>query len=537
MTYLPTSLTAQQGSIVSGSACNDDGVPLPPDPRASVDRAFRMLWRRKWRFLFVSVPVLLVGFGYLLIAAERYTAHATLMVGFRQAELVTAEQSRERVHGEPDIDGAIELMRGQPALRHVAQSLELQSRPEFQGDTTPLITRLRQFVATWLGRPNRVVPMDTADTVASRLLKDIKIERVGRSTLLDVAYSSPDPGLAAAIVNALVTFSSEDEAFLARMTLAERSGFQIVKTSVVSPAVLPREPSSPNTILILAGTAFCALAAALSAVLMKEFRAQQTVLSTEEVNRRGLRALGVIPSNRAINRRGAGIVRVAAEPGSAFSDSVASLHAAVSTLAPRPGGGGIALLLTSALQGDGKSTTAAALATSMAACGIRVLLVDADLRSPTLHRMFGLGLVPGLADCISPSAEFDGLIQKDAVTGVCLLAGGSDHVRPLEVLGSAQFRAMFDRWRTQYDVILIDSPPILAVGDAQMADYSVVVVRWGSTSWSALNQASRLLWESGAQIAGVTVSRVNVRQLKSYEYADSKVYGPAYGDRMHERET
>jgi Mrp family chromosome partitioning ATPase len=100
---------------------------------------------------------------------------------------------------------------------------------------------------------------------------------------------------------------------------------------------------------------------------------------------------------------------------------------------------------------------------------------------------------------------------------------------------------MFDRWRTQYDVILIDSPPILAVGDAQilaqMADYSVVVARWGSTSWSALNQASRLLWESGAQIAGVTVSRANVRQLKSYQYADSKVYGPAYGHRMHERET
>jgi hypothetical protein len=63
-----------------------------------------------------------------------------------------------------------------------------------------------------------------------------------------------------------------------------------------------------------------------------------------------------------------------------------------------------------------------------------------------------------------------------------------------------------------------------------MADYSVVVARWGETSWSALTQASRLLHESGAQIAGVTVSRADVRQLKSYEYADSKIYGSGYGE-------
>ena len=67
MTYLPTSLTAQQGSIVSGSACNDDGVPLPPDPRASMDRAFRMLWRRKWRVILVILTGLFVGVGDMLI--------------------------------------------------------------------------------------------------------------------------------------------------------------------------------------------------------------------------------------------------------------------------------------------------------------------------------------------------------------------------------------------------------------------------------------------------------------------------------------
>jgi Mrp family chromosome partitioning ATPase len=98
---------------------------------------------------------------------------------------------------------------------------------------------------------------------------------------------------------------------------------------------------------------------------------------------------------------------------------------------------------------------------------------------------------------------------------------------------------MIETWRTEYDVILIDSPPILAVGDArilaQLADYSVVVARWGKTSWRALNHALRLLADGGARIAGVTVSRVNIKQFATYDYADAGIYGSAYGSQMRAR--
>jgi succinoglycan biosynthesis transport protein ExoP len=275
-------------------------------------------------------------------------------------------------------------------------------------------------------------------------------------------------------------------------------------------------------------------------VLLKEFRAQQTVWSIEEVTRRGLRPLGLIPEDRTVERRrGAGVALVAGDPAHAFSASVTSLQAAVSTLPRARPEGGTVLLLTSALPAEGKSTTAAALATSMAASGNRVLLLDADLRSPTLHRIFDLEPAPGLAESVGSQSSLERAIRQDRTTGVHFLAAGEAHVRPLGVLGSARLRSQLDLWRTQFDTILIDSPPILAAGDArmlaQLSDYVIVVVRWGSTSWSALRHALRALQESGARLAGVAVSRVDVSQLSVYDYPEVRIYGADHGGRVQTR--
>jgi capsular exopolysaccharide synthesis family protein len=564
---------AQEAPTAADAAWLDEAARLPADPRGPLNRVLRILWYRKWRFILVCAPILLAGMASLWIIPEQFTAHGTLIVGFRQPELLTAEQqARDPIRGEPDIDGAIALIRAYPALRLVVEDLNLAALPEFRPITIPL-RRLAAPLLSWkpvalllrwrlvalermnairveidsrLRAPGDTVPetkhlastsltpgevahADSVNAIASKLRSALKIERVGRSTLLDISYSSADPALAVDIVNAVARFSSQDQGFLSRMTPAERAGFQIVEMSVVTEAVAAPEPSWPNTNLILGISAFCALAAGFIAVLFKELRAGQTMLSIEEATRRNLRVLALIPEDRAVeHHRTAGVALAARDPAHAFSAAVTSLQAAISTL-PRSREGARTLLLTSALAAEGKSTTAAALAASMAASGDRVLLLDADLQRPTLHNCFGLGAPPVLADYAGSEASLERAVRQDPTTGVHFLAAGEANLRPLGVLGLAQLRSQLDLWRTQFDAILIDSPPLLTAGDArilaQLSDYVIVVVRWGVTSWGALDRALRILQESGALLAGIAVSHVDVRQLSAYDFPDPRIYG------------
>ena len=113
------------------SAWLDEEARLPEDPRASLGRVIRILLYRKWRFLLVCAPILLGGLGYLLIVPDRYAAHGTVMVGFQQPELLTAEQARDPIRGEPDIDGAIALVRAYRTLPACRGELNLVALPEF----------------------------------------------------------------------------------------------------------------------------------------------------------------------------------------------------------------------------------------------------------------------------------------------------------------------------------------------------------------------------------------------------------------------
>ncbi|MGG5823775.1 AAA family ATPase [Falsiroseomonas sp. HW251] len=497
----------------------DSAAELPPDPRASVARGLRILWRRKWRFLLVFLPILLLAPAYLLLVPDRFVAQSMLLVGIRQPDLA-GEQARDPIRGEPDIDGATALLRSQAALRHVAGELGLDRRPEFARavrQEPPLLIRLRRSVAALLGRPaarDAAGPLAPVDAVADALRGGVVIDRVGRSGLLRVSYASSDPELAAAIVNALSRFAAEDEGFLDRLSLAERAGFQIVRMSVLAPAAPPPAPTLPNPGLVLGIGAFCAIAAGLGAVLLKEFRMQQTVLGGEEIARRGLRALGVMPEAAGGEWRNAG-------PG--YAASVASLNAVVSTLVrPDPARGAV-LLLTAALPAEGTSTTAAALAASMAASGQRVLLIDADLRTPSQHRLFDLAPAPGLADSLDAGRAADDAIRVDRASGVHVLTAGGAQAHPLATLGSDRLRDCLTAWRGRFDAVLLDTPPLLATGDAlvlaRLADQVIVVVRWGSTSWTVLREALLLIRDSGARLAGLVVARADPAQLHTYDPA------------------
>ncbi|MCL2716418.1 MAG: polysaccharide biosynthesis tyrosine autokinase [Alphaproteobacteria bacterium] len=507
------------------------------DTHEQLEYLLRFLWR--WKMLFVAVftTILAAGLVYLVIVPERYTVHSTIMVGFRTPELAT-EQNHGRPNGEPDTDAAIELLRATPALEQVSRQLNLAAQKNLVGTVRgSIFHRFRSAIGSIFTSSDDQATSDTDSQIAAQLAKDIRIERIGRSAFLDVSYVSSNPVMAAKIVNTLSRYVAKDESFLSRTSIANRAGFPIVKMSVVTEATAPQEPTSPNVPVVLSLTTLFALGAGIMALMFKHLQLLRTVRSIEEVTRRGVRTLGLIPDTDDISLdRTASVALVANDPDHVFSASVASLHAAITTLpwTRNAQNNAMVLLLTSPLASEGKSTTAAALATSMALADKRVLLLDADLRSPTLHRSFGVDRSPGLSEYVRAQVSLEMAIQRG--NNIHFLAAGKPMTSPLHILDSERFHMLMRVARNEYDVILVDSPPVLAVGDAkllaQIADHVIVVARWGSTSWNALKQALRTLRDSGARVAGVAVSHVDATQLSLYDYGGAEIYGSHYGTRV-----
>lgn len=152
------------------------------------------------------------------------------------------------------------------------------------------------------------------------------------------------------------------------------------------------------------------------------------------------------------------------------------------------------LIVTSPNKGDGKSLTAANLALTMAQeFQQRVLLVDADLRRPSLHRLFGIGDGPGLTDVLMGGATVDDAIVSIAQHHLALLPAGVLPSHPGELLGSTAMRRTFDALRTRYDRVIVDMPPVAPLADVSIAlgmvDGLLMIVRAGVTPKPAIERA------------------------------------------------
>lgn len=153
-----------------------------------------------------------------------------------------------------------------------------------------------------------------------------------------------------------------------------------------------------------------------------------------------------------------------------------------------------AILVTSPNKGDGKSLTAANLAITMAQeFQQRVLLVDADLRRPAVHRLFGVAEGPGLTDVLMGAVELNQALTEVPEHHLTLLPAGTMPSRPAELLGSSSMRRVLDTLRTRFDRILIDMPPVAPLADlhilAPMADGVLMIVRAGITPKPAIERA------------------------------------------------
>jgi len=287
--------------------------------------------------------------------------------------------------------------------------------------------------------------------------------------------------------------------------------------AIVDPAEVPAWPTSPNKPrnLMMAVAGSGALALALVFVL----EAFNTRVTSPQDVRRHLRipVLGVAP--QVTTQNGETPVLLGQGAPAQFTE----LFQAVRTnllLAPDPARTRT-LLVTSSEPGEGKTTAAANLAISLARLKQRVLLIDADLRCPRLHHVFGLEQQPGLTDLLAaPPAER--AIHDTKIPGLWVMPSGSLAYSPTDLLGSDRFSKVIQAVQGQFDWVLLDSPPVLAVTDpcliARVASGVLFVVGSAQTPRRLAAEAIERLEAVGAPILGAVLNRVVLGRTR-----------PAYG--------
>ena len=168
------------------------------------------------------------------------------------------------------------------------------------------------------------------------------------------------------------------------------------------------------------------------------------------------------------------------------------------------------ILVTSAAPGEGKTITAANLAVTLAREGMRVLLVDCDLRRARLHRLFGVPRQPGLTQLLRASSTPPGVVCATTVAGLFVLPGGAAEASSAELLASSLMRRLLGALTTQFDIVVLDAPPVLSLADASilgaLVDAVLLVVRAGQTDRGAAQEAAVQLAAVGATILGTVLN-------------------------------
>jgi capsular exopolysaccharide synthesis family protein len=185
------------------------------------------------------------------------------------------------------------------------------------------------------------------------------------------------------------------------------------------------------------------------------------------------------------------------------------------------------LLVTSANPSEGKSTTVSNLAIAFAQAGKKVLIVDTDFRKPNLHTEFDLNRSPGITDVLFNTSELKNAIQKTVIKNLELLCCGTIPSNPSELLGSAAMKVFTDKLKEQYDMVLFDSPPVLAVTDSSilstLVDGVIVVASAGQTRTDSFFRTMESLEGVSAHILGVVLNNFDIRSA----------YGSYYGYRHY----
>ena len=298
--------------------------------------------------------------------------------------------------------------------------------------------------------------------------------------------------------------------------VSAEAGVTTNNISVIDVAVPPKTPASPRPALNMALALLLGLAGAGAWVYGREQLTDAVRTPDDVQTRAGLALMGVTPKVRVGSTP---LVELHA-PKSQFSEAIhalrTTLELSTSHGVPRT------LALTSARPAEGKSTLSSSIAREFAAAGKRVLLVDADMRKPSVHSLFDVKNSVGLSQVLARQAQLSDAVMRSAFDGLDLIVSGKLPPDPTLLLDGTRFEDVLENLSSQYDLIVVDCPPVLGLADAlqvtSKVEATLIVIEANDTRFANLRTALIRLRDNRIAILGAVLSKFNAAQFGYGEY-------------------
>ncbi|KRE66445.1 polysaccharide biosynthesis tyrosine autokinase [Arthrobacter sp. Soil761] len=376
---------------------------------------------------------------------------------------------------------------------------------------------------------DRVIQALDLKTTADALLGSISVKVPLDTAEIRVTAQSKDPATAQRVADAWVNGLAAQVEAIETAPSADAAGSSpsaetAVRVLPLGKAVLPTSPTSPNTKLNLALGALVGLALGVAYSLVRRHLDRRIRKAADIERMFGVPVIGTLPVDHRLDGKStivdAGTAAQLHDAGGAMAEALRELRTNLSFLdVDRPPR---IMVVTSSVQAEGKSTVTANLAVAMAAAGENVVVVDGDLRRPTLVDVFNLVPGVGVTDVLTGTAELADVLQPwAALPNLSVLGSGRIPPNPSELLGSNAMKNMLELLAEEA-IVLIDAPPLLPVTDAAVltraADGAIVVVGAGRTTEDQLSQSLGNLEKVKGRILGAVLNYVPTRGADAYSY-------------------
>ncbi len=392
------------------------------------------------------------------------------------------------------------------ALR--AEATDLQTR--IQGEVNKIIAGLR----------NEVRVAQAREASLSGSLEELKGQvSLGNENEIELRALEREAEANRALLDTLLVRQKETMS-------QEDAEFQQPDATIFSRADVPVEPAYPRTGIVLGLVLIGSLLLSTLVVLILELldRGFRSGEQFEAVT--GIPSIGFVPLITKPEEFRTLPGYVAGRPQTALGESMRTLNWSLKLAFPDQPPSSV--LVTSSVPGEGKTTVASCLATAESKAGQRVVLVDADIRRPGVQELTGVALEPGLTNVLAGEVTIDDALARSEWSGLSVLPAGSPSPHAPNLLGSQKMELLLRDLVKRFDLVVIDSPPMLAAADARIlcrqADATVMVAHWGKTRRKTARLCVRQLQAAGARLAGGLLTMVDIKRNSQYGYGDSDAY-------------